>query len=412
MDDSNYFFTLYSEYMVRCLHQFMTTDKTFVQSAQEVLNNNTSSSRDVYSFIDDIFPVAISNLTKMAFVCQSEIFKSLELDEKLPEKKDLLSEIRKKVNMQNKTIGNSQLYKMIRESLVHTDTAHPNFQITSPGNFALKLKPKGQAEINLQLTNNEMLLIASVFNLNLNNSMYEFKENPKLQQAIDKKKLTEKNLDEYLALTRNGKPIKLDEYQREALLNYFYSYNEILKDTFSMGSANAELFLTRIPFQANEYNCFIASFRAILYLNCLKNHTNMNFIQFDNYFSNFIKAKKIPIREGVLVYPYEDIVSNLIISTFGNLATTVDKKEFNEILKKGGFRVDETISNQIRNSFAHGRFFINPKQEPAVEIYDGRNAENLTHIVTFPLKRMDKVLTKQIMAYDAQLPKEDAEQTM
>ncbi len=409
MDDSNYVLTLYSKYMQQCLSKFMTSEKPFMQSAQEVLDN-TISSEDVNSFIADIFPVAISNLIKTVLVCQSEMFKSLKLDEALPDMKGNLTEIRKKVSKQNKSIGNSQLYKLIREALVHSDTAHPNFQITSPGTFSLKLKPKGQPEIQLSLTNNEMLMIVTVFNFNLNNSMYYFEESADLQNAIDKGFLTENNFDKYLTLSRNGKPVKFDEQQKDAFLNYFYSNNQLMKEVYSTGSANAELFLSRIPFQANEYNNFIGNFRAILYLMCLKEKATMNFTQFDDFFYKYIKSKNIPMREGVVVDPYVDIVCNLLMSTFGNLATTVDKTEFCQILKNGSCGIDEVNANHIRNSLAHGRFFINPKSEPTVEFYDGRNAEELTHIASFPIRRINKVLAKQIMAYDAQIPSGEQEQ--
>ncbi len=409
MNDSNYILTLYSKYMQQCLSKFMTSEKSFVQSAQEVLDN-TISSADVNSFISDIFSVSISNLIKMSLVCQSEMFKSLKLDEALPDMKGNLAEIRKKVSGQNKSIGNSQLYKMIRESLVHSDMNHPNFQITSPGNLSLRLKPKGQPEIQLLLTNSEMLMIVSVFNRNLNDSLYYFEENKALQSAIDNGVLTEKNFDDYLTLSRNGKPIKFDEQQKDAFLNYFYSNNQLLKEVYSTGSANAELFLSRVPFQANEYNNFIGNFRAILYLMHLKENTAMNFTQFDDFFYKYIKSKKVPMREGAIVDPYVDIVCNLLMATFGNLATTVDKTEFSQILKNGGCGIDEINANHIRNSLAHGRFFINPKSEPTVEFYDGRSAEDLTHIASFPIRRINKVLAKQIMAYDAQLSNDEQEQ--
>lgn len=410
MDDSSYVLTLYSKYMEQSLTRFMTSDsKTFVQAAQEVLDNTTSSG-NVDEFISEIFPVAISCFTKMALVCQSEMFKSLKLDESLPDRKDELKEIKKKVNLQNKTIGYSQLYKMIREAMVHTDTEHPNFQFVSPGEFSLKLKPKGQPEIQLLLSDQEMRTIISVFNFNLAGSMYNFKERPDLQKAIDKRSLNERNLNDYLKLERNGKPVKLDMHQKEAFLNYFYSNNEVIDCAYSVGSANPVFFLSRIPFKANEYNNFIACLRAATYLRCLKENVNMTFIQFEAYFYKFLKYNGVAMQEGAIVNSYTDIVYNLLISTFGNMATTVSKEEFCDILKRGGCKMEVSAANHIRNSIAHGRFFINHKDDATVEFYDGRNADDLTHIVSFPIRKLNKVLVKQIMAYDAQLPHEELEQ--
>ena len=409
MDDSSYVLTLYSKYMEQCLTKFMTSDnKTFVQAAQETLDN-TISSRNVDAFIADIFPVAISTFTKMALVYQSEIFKSLKLDESLPDRKEELKEIKKKVNLQNKTIGYSQLYKMIREAMVHTDTDHPNFQFVRPGEFSLKLKPKGQPEIQLFLSDEEMRTIISVFNFNLGGYMYNFTERPDLQKAVDRKSLNERNLNEYLKLEWNGKPVKLDIHQKEAFLNYFYSNNEILNYVYSTGAANSAFFMSRIPFQANEYNNFIACLRAGTYLRCLKENVNMTFLQFEQYFYDFLKINKVPMQEGVIVDPYVDVVYNLLISTFGNMATTVSKDDFCDILKRGGCKMDESAANHIRNSIAHGRFFINHKDDATVEFYDGRNADDLTHIVSFPIGKLNKVLVKQIMAYDAQLNGEEQE---
>lgn len=408
MDDSSYVLTLYSKYMEQCLSRFMTSDKTFLQSAQEVLDN-TISSRNVDEFIEDIFPVAVSCFTKMALVCQSEMFKSLKLDESLPGRKDELKEIKKKVNLQNKTIGYSQLYKMIREAMVHTDTDHPNFQFVSPGEFSLKLKPKGQPEIQLLLSDQEMRTIISVFNFNLAGSMYHFSERPDLQKAVNKGSLNERNLDEYLKLERNGEPVKLDIHQKEAFLNYFYSNNKIIGYSYSTGSANSDFFLSRIPFKANEYNNFIAYVRAITYLRCLKEKVNMTYAQFEAYFYKYLKENEVTLQEGATVNSYTDIVYNLVIATFGNIATTVSKEEFCDILKRGGCGMDVNSANHIRNSIAHGRYFINPKADATVEFYDGRNNDDLTHIVSFPIRRLDKVLKKQIMAYDSQLPNEEQE---
>lgn len=408
MDDSSYVLTLYSKYMEQCLSRFMTSDKTFLQSAQEVLDN-TISSRNVDEFIEDIFPVAVSCFTKMALVCQSEMFKSLKLDESLPGRKDELKEIKKKVNLQNKTIGYSQLYKMIREAMVHTDTDHPNFQFVSPGEFSLKLKPKGQPEIQLLLSDQEMRTIISVFNFNLGGSMYHFSERPDLQKAVNKGSLNERNLDEYLKLERNGEPVKLDIHQKEAFLNYFYSNNKIIGYSYSTGSANSDFFLSRIPFKANEYNNFIAYVRAITYLRCLKEKVNMTYAQFEAYFYKYLKENEVTLQEGATVNSYTDIVYNLVIATFGNIATTVSKEEFCDILKRGGCGMDVNSANHIRNSIAHGRYFINPKADATIEFYDGRNNDDLTHIVSFPIRRLDKVLKKQIMAYNSQLPNEEPE---
>lgn len=412
MDDSSYVLTLYPKYMEQCLSDFMVSGRTFVESARRVLVN-THTSCGVKDFLGDIFPATISMLIKNALVYQAEMFKSMDLDEALPDFKKLLDGVKSKVATQNKTIGNAQLYKLIREALVHTDTEHPNFQIAGMGKFSLKLKPKGQPEINLILNNTEMMSIVSVFNLNLDDSTYHVKiHEADLQDAIDKKKVNKNNIDDFISLTREQKAVDFDDYQRETLLDYFYRYNDLLKMRYGFGSGKGELLMSRLPCKANANNLFMSNLRSILYLSKLSKNLNLNFEQFEQYFYDYSTKNNVPTREFLTVNPYFDVVYNLIVGTFANVATTVNKSELCSYVNNAGIQIDENTANHLRNSLAHGRYFINGKNDAIVEFYDGKNTESLTHFESLNIREINKVLVTQIDAYDEKLSKREEERSM
>lgn len=409
MDDSSYVLTLYSKYMEQCLSDFMVSGRPFIESARMVLRN-TYTSCSVSEFLKDIFPATISTLIKNTLVYQAEMFKFMKLDEALPDFKKLLNGVKSKVIAQNKTIGNAQLYKLIREALVHTDTEHPNFQIAGMGKFSLKLKPKGQPEIDLILNNTEMMSIVSVFNLNLDDSAYHIKINEAdLQNAIDNKKVNKNNIDNFISLTREQKAVDFDDYQRETLLDYFYRYNDLLKTRHGFGSGKGELLMSRLPCKANANNLFMSNLRSIFYLSQLSKNLDMNFEQYEQHFYDYSKKNNVPMREFVTVNPYFDIVYNLLVGTFANVATTVNKSELCSYVNNAGGQIDENMANHLRNSLAHGRYFINGKNDATVEFYDGKNTESLVHFASLNIRDINKILVTQITAYDEKLSEREEE---
>lgn len=400
MNDSTQILILYSKYAEQCYTKFLLGEKSFTEAAKKVMENN-SSRANLKDFMFDILSVTLSSLLKMAFVYQSEMFKNNGLNEALPEEKNLLSDIKAKIASQNKTINNTMLYKLIRDAIVHSDTEHPNCKVTNIDEFTLTLKPKGQKEINIKLSNTDMMKIIAVFNLNIENAIYytEIKE-ADLQNAIDSNTLNIENLENYISVWQYQKPVKFDEHQKEALLNYFYSNNEILKSRYNLGSGYGEVLMSRIPFPFNAYNLYTDYMKVVYYFMMLSRNVNSDILDIETKFYNFYKENNAPLREFLTINPQIDISNNILLAAFANLATTVNKSEFAKIMSHAGYNIDEDTANHLRNSLAHGRYFINPKKDISVEFYDGRNLEDLSWFHSLSIRDINKILVDEIFEYN------------
>lgn len=410
MDDSSYVLMLFAKYSEQCYSDFLLSNNPFVESAKRVMNK-TSSRADLKTFMQDILSVTVTNMLKMAFVYQGEMFKNGALNEALPEEKNLLSDIKTKVASQNKTINNTQLYKLIREALVHSDTEHPNFQATGIDEFVLKLKPKGQKEIRLVLNNNDMLKIISVFNLNIEKAMYytEIKEID-LQNAIDNSSLTKENVSDYISVSEYGEPVAFDDYQREALINYFYSNNDIMKARYGIGSAYGEALMSRIPFKSNPYNLYTDYMKVVYYFMTLSRNASKDVFNVEKTFYDYNKNNNVPPREFLTINPNIDINYNILLAAFACLATTISKAELTKILNNAGIKIDEDTANHLRNSLAHGRYFINLKNNISVEFYDGKSLAELSHFLTLSIKDINNAMVTQIYNYDKTLTTQSEQQ--
>lgn len=404
MDDSGYILMLYSKYAEQCYSKFLRSEKPFVKVAKEVLDNTFSCVNNVEMFMNDVLNVAISNMMKMALVYQSEMFKNGFLNEALPDEKHLFDNIKNKVKEQNKSINNSQIYKLIREAIVHSDSEHPNCQVVGIDEFSMKLKPKGQPEINICLSNKEMLQLISVFNLNIEKAMYdvEIKEID-LQNAINSGLLDTKNVENYVSVKQYGEQVVFDDYQKDALVNYFYSNNQILKNRYDIGSACGQILLSRIPFQSNPYNLYTDYMKIVYYFMSLSRHAYMNIEQMEKEFYDFNMKNNVPFKEFITVNPEVDISYNIVLASLASLATSVTKQELVQIFKNAGVSIDEETARHLRNSMAHGRYFINQKENPQVEFYDGKDYNSLSHFLSLQIQDIDKIITNQIFNYSKTL---------
>ena len=403
MDDSSYVLMLYSKYAEQCYSEFLVSGKSFIDASRKVMEKVTTQS-DVKTFLNDIMNVTVSGLLKMAFVYQSEMFKNKFLNEALPDEKNLLKDVKDKICKQNKNINNAQIYKLIRDAIVHSDPAHPNCQVTGINELTLKLKPKGQPEIDIKLSNSDMMKIITVFNLNIENAMYyvEIKEQD-LQNAIENGVINQANVSDFVSLKQYGERIEFDEYQRDALVNYFYSNNDVLKHRYNFGSWAGELLMSRIPLQSNPYNLYTDYMKVVYYFMELSRNVNLNINEMEKLFYKNNVSNNVPYREFITINPLIDIGYNIILASFSNLATSVTKSDFVEMCVNGGVSIDEEVANHLRNSMAHGRYFINPKNPAVIEFYDGRDLNNLSHIQSLTIKQIDNIMNKQIFKYDATL---------
>ena len=359
---------------------------TFEQAIGNIIDiEEIKTNKPSKQIASEVLKYSLSQVLVQALVFQNEAFKHYHLDEALTDSKSFLNRVREKLSVKN--IGNKQLYKLIREAIVHNNPEDPNVVIDEKLHLTFRFKQKNAQDIKIELNLMDVAQVVNVFNLNLDNTAKQITVYEKdFADAISNHQLTDKNLDKFVQAKINGQDVIFDQFQKSAYVNFAYKTNEIYETWYGISPANWQIVSGHLPFKENFDNLFLDNYKLVNLFLFLMQNTNKNIQQLLEDFYHYNKNNNLPAREFLIGNLFYDVCFNTILSNVFTLVNSTSQEEIKHMFELAGYTFSNEEIRHLRNAFAHGRYFYNYAKQTAVEIYDGQN--EIEHVGTFSVDEL------------------------
>lgn len=375
------------------LFHYDNSNKTAIQYFRE----NIKSSNDKRVF-EKCFNIAISCMLKEIFVLEKESFQSsggllneatLARDEELKKIRNSLPE-----NMA-RSMNNRELYKTLRDSLVHNSDKDPNTVIDKDGDLYIRIQLKDGSKAVVNCNTNFVFTIANSFARNQSESV-KYTYEVEVQNILNHLKedgIDETNVARFVRIFLNGEKERLDIRQKRAISNYINNRITKCKTIDDFHYYMGESFGRHLPLKSNTDNLFIGKMDLVLAMLILKenpNYTKKDLLR---------KVKELFSREGENNKRMEIDInqsSDLIFPSMTSVAFQIFSERTNDELKDLFDAKDVNLSSEqtrrLRNSLMHGRYYFDFDNN--VEFYDGQKIKNLEHQLTMSAKEFVDLFDK------------------
>lgn len=313
------------------------------------------------------------NLLKEVFTLINQTWANdlRRFDEGLSNEKNILKIIKSQISTGPKPIplNNRELYKRIREAMVHNNQINPNF-VYNLTNFELNLGKVNGTDYIVQLTPQQIFdLIYVLKNNTTGNKVYGSIHIANTNTITTRNEIK----DNIKILDDNGCPnIDLDNNQVERIYNYF-RYGKNNMDIIG----NESQIKKAMRFPHDQEALFAEKLTALMIISSIDSGTTWKDLtkQFPQlldmaYFSNF----------------YFAIISNLLFT----VAATQNNAELETMLSGCIPNITSENVRHIRNSLCHGRYFHDFNK--TFYFYDGKKTLDFKFKLT--IENINKLLDK------------------
>ncbi|MFQ6752328.1 MAG: hypothetical protein ACLRFL_02020 [Clostridia bacterium] len=312
------------------------------------------------------------NVTKELFTLINQLWASdpTRFDEGLVKQKALFTLIKKEMTKtgENFPFNNKELYKRIRESIVHNSETNPNFvfDLTS---FELNLgKVKGSDYI-VKLNGRELIELIEILTSNVLRSTPHGKMNITPIRQIEYRS----DIRDNMRLCNDDNTLRdLDNNQISRAYNYFYYVKENRKQFESDADLDVAI---RFPDCANEnFNEKVDTLKILMAIG--SNSTWDQIVE---------KFPKLKTKLGSLNF-YFSLISNLLFT----LASSQSNDELYNTLNGCIAGLTKENVRHFRNALCHGRYFHD--FDKTFYFYDGN--KEFTYQFKLTITDINKILDK------------------
>ncbi|MBE5741159.1 MAG: hypothetical protein E7351_01320 [Clostridiales bacterium] len=362
--------------------------KSLIESFKDVFieKSQNLSDEQIKKHLEKGLKITLNSLLLEIITLQKEALTKSAFDEKMNEDHKIISKLREKFLLKKYNINNNEFYKYIRDSFAHNSIENPNFIILDNGNFLVKLrKNKDSSVVDLEMSAQDLFELLLVYNSNISNLDQQVGFYQKdLKKALVDKSLTVENIDNFIQIREHDNQIKLDEYQKKSLVNYFNSCYDYALDALGLDISSWSISSYRTPFKNNHVNIIKDKIKTFTYLVYLIKNIEVKSFDFEVMFVKNLISN--PINEWIILDYYSDIVMPINTNYLYSLLANCSPQEIQSM--SGDKYLDKTTN--LRNAIIHGRYFYNYDQNDGIEIYDGR--KELNHIMTLSVKDMENFI--------------------
>lgn len=264
--------------------------------------------------------------------------------------------------------NNKELYKRIRESIVHNSIENPNFT------YDLKRVELNLGKVNgeyyiVEMSLNQMYklihVLLSNFNINSKTIPITVINADDIESREDIKnniKMLDDKTNEY---------VDLDNNQVERIYNYFRFVKK------EMNFTNEEELKKALCFSNNSEKLLLEKFQAL---------TLISKMGFKSNWKSLLKSYETPLQIDEILGIYNALVSNLLFT----YASSQTNEELYEVFKTCIPSLDKDNVRHFRNALCHGRYFHDFSKN--FYFYDGK--KNLSFELKLSIDNINKFLDR------------------
>lgn len=341
-------------------------EKQFFKFVRDFTRENTSL---VSKFVCKEVSV---NLLKEAFTLINQIwaYNANRFDEGLVKKKAVLTTIKAQLAKDGKTVpfNNKELYKRIRESIVHNSKNNPNFAYNLE-NFELNLGKVNGDDFVVNLDFEQLInLVYVLFNNTKQNTTYAT-----ISIGNISNKLTRNSIKDNIKIINedNGGVKDLDRNQIERIYNYFM----YLKTSNAMDEEKEMKAALRFPYNAEPL--FVEKLKALTYVSSINSGTTWR--ELTSKFPELLN----PVNA---LNFYFSVITNLLFT----MASTQTNNDLEDMFSGCINGLNKDDIRHLRNSLCHGRYFHDFNN--SFYFYDGK--KQLEFKLKLTMDNINKVLDK------------------
>ena len=346
---------------------YKTTDKPLYAFVRNHVRENTTAATE--SIRSDV----CVNLVKEVFSLLNQLWANdlTRFDEGLANEKNILRVIKSQIATDGKPLpfNNRELYKRIRESIVHNSTTNPNFVYDLNG-FKLNLgKVNGQDYI---VTLSFKQLIDLIYVLKSNVKKNKIYGEIYIKPVSTIKTRTEIK-DNIKILDDAGNPtIELDNNQIERIYTYF----RYMKNNMDI-IGNELLLKNSFHFAEDAESLFGEKLQALTVMHCMSSGSSWKDLT--------TQFPTLAEHDGFVNF-YFALISNLMFT----VASTQTNAEIETMLNGCVPNITTNDVRHTRNSLCHGRYFHDFNK--TFYFYDGK--KNLDYKFKLTIDDINKLLDK------------------
>ena len=326
-------------------------------------------------------------MTLEMIVMLAENFKTGGLDFGSPQIKKLLKEIKSDLPDDMKNMNGAELLVALRHAIAHNSKENQNLAQKSVERYEVNIRKKGVENSAIKTFGQvDFLKVLLAYDASMKREVFgswELEDGidtpKKLIDAFNKRK-TFNGIIHYK--DKNGKELPFDEYQDRAFY-WFLVKNKSVINSYG----HFDLFIKNfLPLKGNKFSVYDQKCFFIVAISPLMNWLDITA-------QEYMKLMKKQQFSWLLQLVDKEFAVSIIKSSIAfSICASKTPEEIFELFKSQGCEIDEETARHLRNSFVHGRYFYNFKG--GFEIYDGKNDNALSHIITIKTELID-ALCKQ-----------------